>query len=372
MTRRAPGGRRPLTLNGYIARATSGLPRHQRLETAAELRAHLHERVRELQAAGYPREEAEFLAVQGMGDPAPTNRSLLGHMFTTPLGWGLLAATVLGLGGYTAWREWLPPRVGVQLEQPTPADYGSLFAQAEAPRGRYQAATLTYPAGTRSVITVLYSSPQDGELVERLEWGVQNVSELNEQNFRGRLPGSFRHQERWLWSTAHFGCGGEPHARIHYITETQTSPFWNSGAQLRVGTWQHTGGLCSRPAVALERRTDPLAVDLPPALQAKQPHRGPISIELQLNHWTVLERLIFDPEHPSSFGGVYMPPYGPQARETFLALLPLADEAGTRRVTSGGGTVRFGDGPLLALPTLARVGERMNAPFPALRESGLP
>lgn len=372
MTRRAPGRRRPLTVSAYIARATSGLPRHQRLETAAELRAHLHERTRELQAAGYPREEAEFLAVQGMGDPAPTNRHLLGHLFTTPLGWGVLAATVLGLGGYTAWREWLPPRAGVQLEQPTPADYGALFAQAEAPRGRYQAATLTYPAGTRSVVTVLYSSPQDGEWVERLEWGVRNVSELNEENFRGRVPGSFRHQERWLWSTAYFGCDGEPQARIHYISDMQASPFWNAASQVRLGAWQHTGSLCSRPSVALERRTDPLAAGLPPALQVKQPHRGLTSTELRLNHWTVLERLMFDPESPPNFGGVHMPPYGPRARETFLAVLPLADEASNRRVAWGAGTVRFGDGPTLALPTLARVGERMNEPFPALLADALP
>lgn len=370
MTRRARGGRRPLTVSAYIARATSGLPRHQRLETAAELRAHLHERTREFQAAGYPREEAEFLAVQGMGDPAPTNRHLLGHLFTTPLGWGMLAATVLGLGGYAAWREWLPPRVGVHLEQPTPADYGALFAQAEAPRGRYQAATLTYPAGTRSVVTLLYSSAHGG--AERLELDALNVSRLTEQNIRGRVPGSFRHQERWLWTTAQLGCSGEPHARISSTRTVLKSPFRNSGQVTYTQANFAPFEVCTRPNLALERRTDPLAADLPPALQVKQPHRGLASTELRLNHWTVLERLMFDPENPPNFGGVYMPPYGPQTRETFLAVLPLEYEATNRRVAWGGGSVQFGDGLTLTLPTLARVGERMNEPFPALLEDELP
>ena len=66
----------------HIRRATVGLPRRRRLDTAAELRVHLNERVREFLEQGFARKEAEHLAVQYMGPLPDVNRQLLGHTFT--------------------------------------------------------------------------------------------------------------------------------------------------------------------------------------------------------------------------------------------------------------------------------------------------
>jgi hypothetical protein len=43
---------------------------------------------------GFPKEEAEYLAVQAMGPVAVVNRQFLRHMFTNPIGWVVLAALV--------------------------------------------------------------------------------------------------------------------------------------------------------------------------------------------------------------------------------------------------------------------------------------
>ncbi len=100
-------------LDRYIARATLGLPRAERLDTAAELRTHLLERAAQLQAQGFAREEAEYLAVRQMGNVRATNVQLLGHFFTTPLGWGVLALVVLALVGWQAWSSFGVSRVRV-------------------------------------------------------------------------------------------------------------------------------------------------------------------------------------------------------------------------------------------------------------------
>lgn len=94
--------RRPI--DTYIRRATAGLPRLERVDTAAEIRVHLLQKTRELMAQGFPREEAEHLAVQEMGPVAPTNRAFLGHAFTSSLGWLVLGA-LLFTGGIWAFLE---------------------------------------------------------------------------------------------------------------------------------------------------------------------------------------------------------------------------------------------------------------------------
>jgi hypothetical protein len=74
-------------IDTYIKRATSGLPTRERIDTAAELRVHLNARVKKHLLEGHTREEAEFLAVDAMGAPAPVNRQFIGHLFTPKLGW---------------------------------------------------------------------------------------------------------------------------------------------------------------------------------------------------------------------------------------------------------------------------------------------
>jgi hypothetical protein len=95
-------------IDTYIRRATAGLPRLERVDTAAEIRVHLLQKTRELMAQGFPKEEAEHLAVQEMGPVAATNRALIGHMFTSSLGWVVVGCMLAGVGVWTYLeRDWI-------------------------------------------------------------------------------------------------------------------------------------------------------------------------------------------------------------------------------------------------------------------------
>ena len=223
MTRRQLFRRRPLSLQAYIHRATVGLPKAERLDAAAELRTHLVERIDALRAEGHPADEAEFLAVQAMGDPAPTNRGLLGHAFTHRLGWLALGLVVIGGGGWYGYgyaqREWMPPREGVEYTGDlTLDDLKALNADENAPKGTYQGATLTYPRGTKGIYYLLVT-PKRTVLTSRF----LSVDVANQMRFRNirRAPGSYRHQERWLIISSQntTACPGrwEPHADIRSI-----------------------------------------------------------------------------------------------------------------------------------------------------------
>lgn len=153
------------TLNRYVTRATLGLPKHERLEMAAELRTHLLDRAAQLEREGFSREEAEHLAVKGMGDVGLTNRELLGHIFTTPLGWGVLAALVLCGGGWWTWQNVPLPMWGGATwrwsEEITAADLARLY-EADAPRGRVFAADLKLPAKTQYFYVGLIPQKDEG------------------------------------------------------------------------------------------------------------------------------------------------------------------------------------------------------------------
>ncbi|MCD0165030.1 permease prefix domain 1-containing protein [Deinococcus sp. 12RED42] len=145
----------------YIRRATTGLPRHERLEVAAELRTHLLDRVRQLEAEGFSREEAEHLAVSAMGHPAGTNRALLGHVFTTALGWTVLTALMTGGGGWWVWKNVPLPLPGVReaswnwSQELSSDDLRDVLATPDAPRGQMLAATLRVPPRTEWVYVAL-------------------------------------------------------------------------------------------------------------------------------------------------------------------------------------------------------------------------
>jgi hypothetical protein len=95
-------------IDTYIRRATAGLPRLERVDTAAEIRVHLLQKTRELMAQGFPREEAEHLAVQEMGPVAATNRALIGHVFTSSLGWVMVGLMLASAGAWTYLeRDWI-------------------------------------------------------------------------------------------------------------------------------------------------------------------------------------------------------------------------------------------------------------------------
>ncbi|WP_194165325.1 permease prefix domain 1-containing protein [Deinococcus terrestris] len=340
---------RVLSVDAYIHRATLGLPREERLDAAAELRTHLLERVAEFETQGFSREEAEYLAVKGMGDPQPVNRGLLGHAFTHRAGWGVLALLLLGGGGWWTYREWLPPREGVRYESATSEDITRLFADRDAPRGTYQAATLTYPKGTRSVVYVNVATSELKNGNDRVFINVTDVASLTAQNIRGRVPGSYRHQERWLLTTERLNCAGQARARLYVAPVTLPSPFWNSGAVLINGAAQIVGA-CNNPSVLLRSSGAAPSSSVPPVGEGSV-RTGPDA--LPLGKWTVLSRLVVDPGADPNLAGPPEDGYSPSARGSFVAVLPL-DHVPPQRdggYTFGAGRIRL-NGASQDLPVL--------------------
>lgn len=150
----------------YVHRATLGLPRQERLEAAAELRTHLMDRAARLEAEGFSREEAEHLAVKGMGDVGVTNRQLLGHVFTHRVAWVVLAVLVLGGGGWWVWQNVPLPMWGQATWRwagaLTTEDLSLLFTDRNAPRGEVLAADLSLPAQTRWLYVALVPRKDEG------------------------------------------------------------------------------------------------------------------------------------------------------------------------------------------------------------------
>ncbi|MDK2012223.1 MULTISPECIES: permease prefix domain 1-containing protein [unclassified Deinococcus] len=327
MTRRLPRPRRPLSADAYIHRATRGLPRAERLDAAAELRAHLTERMQEHQAHGFSPEEAEYLAVRGMGDPHPVNRGLLGHAFTHRAGWLTLAALLVGGLGWTAYREWLPPREGAQFSPMNQRDVNALFSNKDAPRGTYQGVTLTYPRGTKAVLYVTVSSTEDRYRPEEVRLTTKDLTQEEQINFRERLPGSYRYQERLLLSPLRVSCTGQDYSGIYWTTYTMPSPLENSGGRAYSGR----GGAvaCGNPSVRLHRVTQTLSTTPPSQHTRTVPPEGQGSTFtmhhlLRLNEWRVLYRLRVDPEgDPTTSGAADSGSFSAKARGVYVAVMPL-------------------------------------------------
>jgi hypothetical protein len=364
MTRRARGKGRVLSLDAYIHHATLGLPREERLDAAAELRTHLLARVAEHEAQGFSREEAEYLAVRGMGEPRTVDRGLLGHVFTHRLGWATLAVLILGGAGWSAWREWLPPREGLRLEAASPQDIAFLFTLKDAPRGTYQAATLTYPRGTRAVAYVTVASSEDRYQPANISLFTKDVTGEEAQNFVGRPPGSYRYQERWLLTTWPMTCHGQERAGIYTTGQVLASPFWNSGTTVQRGPGGQITGDCNNPSVRLHTVQEALA-SVPPTVAGRTvPAFGNDEVAttgntlqpLTVDQWTVIKRLGVDPAaDTNSFGSGPVGGYSAQARGVYVAVMPLRRSvSGSRGYSYGAGMVQI-DGdpdPLPPLPPL--------------------
>ncbi|MFO7546938.1 MAG: permease prefix domain 1-containing protein [Trueperaceae bacterium] len=107
----------------YIARATFGLPGKKRLDTAAELRVHLLQRVDQLQRQGFSREEAEHLAVERMGSPGPSWKRVTAGVFSRQVGWAAAGALSLALAVWLVLPILLRPAPSVQ---PTPTTFDDI------------------------------------------------------------------------------------------------------------------------------------------------------------------------------------------------------------------------------------------------------
>ncbi|UBV42829.1 permease prefix domain 1-containing protein [Deinococcus taeanensis] len=359
MTRRLPHPRRPLTADAYIHRATRGLPHAERLDAAAELRAHLAERMQEHRAQGFSPEEAEYLAVQGMGDPHPVNRGLLGHAFTHRAGWLTLGVLLTGGLGWTAYREWLPPREGAQFGPVNQRDMNALFSDTSAPRGTYQAVTLTYPRGTKAVVYVAVASTEDQNSPEAVSLFTKSLVDEEQQNFKGRRPGSYRYQERALLLAQDLTCDGQKRSRIFMTGFGLPSPFWNTGSAVSSGPGGSFSEDCQNPSVRLHQVKERLNTTPPTTVTRTVPPGGENVVlrahfPLRLNEWRVLYRLRVDPEaDPQVFSPSPTGPASTKARGAYLAVLPLDHVVNDSGGYSWGGMhVGFKGETPIALPPL--------------------
>jgi hypothetical protein len=147
-------------IDKYIKRATAGLPHLERIDTAAEIRVNLNVRIKELMLEGHPRDEAEFLAIKGMGDAFTTNRALLGHAFTHRIGWVLVAATLLVGAGLWIWQHrwdyfWVDTTI--QKVELNTRDISHTILQDEnfISRGAYKKYELNLPRFTKCIEVLL-------------------------------------------------------------------------------------------------------------------------------------------------------------------------------------------------------------------------
>lgn len=133
------------TIDRYIRRATLGLPRHQRVDTAAELRVHLNERARALADEGFALEEAEHLVVEHMGPVEDVNRRFLGHAFTVRAGWVVAVLLLFGLLAWFAVHFVFVPGVLARPHALTLEDVLPLI-------GDFAAVDVTVPATARATV----------------------------------------------------------------------------------------------------------------------------------------------------------------------------------------------------------------------------
>lgn len=337
--------RRMLTLDAYIHRATVGLPKAERLDMAAELRTHLLERISEHQAQGFSQEEAEYLAVKAMGDPQPVNRKLLGHIFTYRAGWMVLAGLFLGWAGWWGYgyidREWLPPKVGIHLEEATLKDMATLFTVKEAPRKTYQAAQLVFPKETKTVVHIKVASPRSKYDINM--WvGVKNIAKATRQNMKGKIPRSYRHQERWLWTNQKVKCQGKDYMGIYLYGQTLKSKFWNRSVKSTSGL-AHTANFCDDALLLSPNNTREVAGKT--AKSVYWPDEIGIaneSIELKINQWTVLSRFVIDPtKRFNTFRSRDIGKHSKEAVGMYLAVIPLNYEIKSWEHSRGSDIIHF-------------------------------
>ena len=142
-------------IDKYIARATAGMPTRERIDTAAELRVHLNAQTKKHMLEGHPREEAEFLAVDAMGEVAKVNRQFLGHIFTPRVGWGVLIASIIGLIGWYGGKAFLDNQTYAREIPISSKDVVDSL-------GRYWSFEYRMPPGTKSYYFA-WNTPEFGQ-----------------------------------------------------------------------------------------------------------------------------------------------------------------------------------------------------------------
>jgi hypothetical protein len=264
------GKTKKLSLNRYIWLCTRGLPKNTRLDTAAELRVHVLERIRMLEGQGFPRLEAEYVAVSEMGLPEPTNRAFLGHFFTYTLGWAVLGCAAVGLG---LW--WAKDNLFAKASIVTYVPLGTTeLTMALSPEFKdmtsYQTLKLVAPKGAVGFEWTAYI---DG-YADKVHYADIPIAGQKDQEGK-LLPSNYRHEFTMFFgvSTSSAKCAGQSELRGLVNPLFSASRWYGEGIEpICFGPKDNYGTLDPRFAMAqssfgLNTWESPMIIALPPDVQ---------------------------------------------------------------------------------------------------------
>jgi len=215
----------------YIRRATLGLPKRARLDTAAELRVHLNERTMALTSQGLDRSEAEHLAVEYMGPIEPVNRKFLGHVLTPRLGWLLVAALLIGVAAWAAANYLFAPAEIASPRSVIPNDLLPLL-------GEFTSLDVTMPRDARTFSLALAQG--DGQLFSSASTILDGFTSDLRPNQRTALTLTIGFP---IAAIAQLEC--EPGGRPLFVSDAAGHITACVAVPGNTGSWQHmtAGGL---------------------------------------------------------------------------------------------------------------------------------
>lgn len=178
------------TIDQYIHKATRGLPRKERIDAAAELRAHMLEKIKDLMQQGFPREEATYLAVQEMGSPQLPFAQRVRHFAQFQLPCWMLGVLLLGAGIWWGKDNLFAPKAGVfPMAEIGVQEMKTILNLGERSTSGWQAIKLVLPRETRSLSVVLTTGNTDA-----VAGGSEFVFPVDRQD----RPNNFRMQKTLL------------------------------------------------------------------------------------------------------------------------------------------------------------------------------
>jgi len=296
----------------YIRRATLGLPKRARLDTAAELRVHLNERAVALTSQGLDRSEAEHLAVEYMGPIEPVNRQFLGHVLTPRLGWILAALLFLGLAAWAASNFLFAPAEIAAPRGVIPNDLLPLL-------GEFSSLEVTMPRDSRTLSLALAQG--DGELFSSASTILDGFASELRPNERTSLTFTIGFP---IAAIAQAQC--EPGSRPLFVSDASGHMTACVSVPGDTGSWQHmtADGLdvvydSWQPLLIYKAATSPTAIvaegdEMPASLDWSPVVSDP-------SEWLVLSA--FTSRAPlQDLGELPPPPTGSKVAAKFSWLLP--------------------------------------------------
>ncbi|GGJ25987.1 permease prefix domain 1-containing protein [Deinococcus roseus] len=178
------------TIDQYIHKATRGLPRKERIDAAAELRAHMIEKIKDLMQQGFSREEAAYLAVQEMGSPTVPFWQRFRHFAQYQLPYWVLGAVLLS-GGYWWGKDNLfAPKAGVYaLQDIGVKEMKDILNLGSQSTSGWKGVKVVFPTETRHLTVMLMEGARPG-----MSRSTPAVPQPGEEG----KPNNFRFQETFL------------------------------------------------------------------------------------------------------------------------------------------------------------------------------